>query len=71
MAALQIYGVVLKQKTGYRAGLCDAHDQLETYQTKEAALLGVRQSLLDRSLDPNFVLDLTNAEPEEVAAYLK
>ena len=72
MSEQEIYAVVLKVGGGYNVALSTAPDQHDYYyQTKEAALLGARQSLLEHSLDPNFVLDLTNAEPSELTAYLR
>lgn len=40
-------------------------------QTKEDALLGARLAQIKRGWEPGFVLDLTNADPSELAAYLR
>jgi hypothetical protein len=47
-------------------------DQHESQcETKQDALLAARQLQADNDDDPGFVLDLTNAAPAELTAYLR
>lgn len=71
MSEKEIYAVVLKVGGQYHVALSTMPDLHHNFTTKEAALLHARQSLLAHSLDPNFVLDLTNAERDELTEYLK
>lgn len=71
MTEKEIYAVVLKVGGAYHVALSTMPDLHHPFPTKEAALLHARESLLEHSLDPNFVLDLTNAERSELTAYLK
>ena len=41
------------------------------YQTKKEALLAAREFQLEKGRDPNFILDLTNADPSELGEFLR
>ena len=43
----------------------------DDYATKKEALLAARALQIERGRDPNFVLDLTNADPSELGEFLR
>ncbi len=66
------YSVVFRHLGTYYAASNDAPDlHAGPYQTKEQALLEARRIQAGSGSDPNFVLDLTNAEPHEIQEYLR
>mgnify|MGYP000965557852 CR=1 FL=1 len=66
------YVVVFRHLGSYYVAYNDAPDRhAGPYATKEQALLEARRVQAGSGLDPNFVLDLTNAEPHEIKGYVR
>ena len=65
------YMVVFLVGGDYRIASSWAKDQHGRFSTKVEALLAARAAQARVGADPNFVLDLTNAGPEELAEYLR
>lgn len=72
MPGMDAYVVVFRVLSHYRfaAGTSpDMHDGVY-FETKKEALLAARAFQIERGRDPNFVLDLTNADPVELGEFL-
>lgn len=66
------YCAVFRHRQFYVVATGKAPDMhREHMSTKKDTLLAARTIQIERGMDPNFILDLTNVDPEEIPEFLK